>query len=391
MTDTIRVVPLPHSTVFHVYSERDTIQLDPVYQRASDIWTKEKKQLLIDSILNEYDLPKLYFHELQPPLVMGQNTYSFAIVDGKQRLEAIWGFINGSFALDDKFEYLRDPSIDAGGLTYGELGRTYPRLKSLFDSSSLPIHVIETRNIELIEDMFSRLNEAVPLNAPEKRNAFGGPLPRIIRRVTEHTFFSEKLPIKNARYRYMDLAIKFLYICYVAGLPNPRTQIVDPKAAIADTKKMYLDQFVKDLKVDSRGSAKARAAEQEAIQILDTMASRFVQSDDLLARIGMVLLYFHVFRLAQLAGVAEKVQRVELKRFEELRLANRKAAEEDITQASYDLLEFDTHAQTPNDSYAMRIRLRIFADTVGLPLGIAEFNGSSVPRDGNDLSVQRRG
>jgi hypothetical protein len=40
--------------------------------------------------------------------------------------------------------------------------------------------------------MFSRLNEAVPLNAAEKRSAIGGPMALAIREISEHSFFNEK-------------------------------------------------------------------------------------------------------------------------------------------------------------------------------------------------------
>ena len=63
-------------------------------------------------------------------------------------------------------------------MTYSDLGFKYPLLKARFDATSLSVISVRTEDIELIEDMFSRLNEAVPLNAPEKRNAFGGPLPK---------------------------------------------------------------------------------------------------------------------------------------------------------------------------------------------------------------------
>ena len=55
---------LPHSTVLSVYVERDAIWVDPEYQRQGEVWSLEKKQLLIDSIINRYDIPKLYFHKL---------------------------------------------------------------------------------------------------------------------------------------------------------------------------------------------------------------------------------------------------------------------------------------------------------------------------------------
>lgn len=59
--------------------------------------------------------------------------------------------------------------------------------------------------------MFSRLNEAVALNAAEKRNALGGPAPKAIRRVAMFPFFTKKLNISNKQYQHRDLAAKFLY------------------------------------------------------------------------------------------------------------------------------------------------------------------------------------
>jgi hypothetical protein len=64
---TFRVVGMPNSSLIRIYSERRFIQVDPDYQRMSEIWTLDKRQLLIDSILNEYDIPKLYFHAFQTP------------------------------------------------------------------------------------------------------------------------------------------------------------------------------------------------------------------------------------------------------------------------------------------------------------------------------------
>lgn len=54
----------------------------------------------------------------------------------------------------------------------------------------LPIVCVNTENddLDLIEDMFSRLNEAVPLNADEKRDAIGGPMTKVIKYVSSNSF-----------------------------------------------------------------------------------------------------------------------------------------------------------------------------------------------------------
>lgn len=72
--------------------ERNVINDSPPYQRESGIWSREKQQLFLDSLFNNYDVPKLYFHDLR-----GKHPkFKYAVIDGKQRLHAMWDF------LDDK-------------------------------------------------------------------------------------------------------------------------------------------------------------------------------------------------------------------------------------------------------------------------------------------------
>ncbi len=143
-----RIAPLTQSSVLLIYSERESIQTDPVYQRQGDVWPLDKRQLLIDSVLNSFDIPKIYFHAFVPPKSTDDGrVYEYAIIDGKQRREAIWAFIDGDFALDSSFKYLHDSTVSAGDLTYAELAKRYPRLKNRFDSTSLAIITIQTDDI----------------------------------------------------------------------------------------------------------------------------------------------------------------------------------------------------------------------------------------------------
>ena len=340
---TFNLSSLTLNTVLLVYSERETIQLDPDYQRASDIWNLEKRQLLIDSIVNGYDIPKIYFHKFLKPLKKGKRTFHYAIIDGKQRLESIWRFIDGKFPLADEAEYVRDSTLNLGGLTYVELGNNYPLLKARLDGYPLSIICVETDDLELIEDMFSRLNEAMALSAAEKRNAFGGPMPKLIRQTANHTFFKRCVPFTNSRYRHFDLAAKFL--------------LIEHANKIVDTKKVYLDSFVKDWKRRSTDSAKHVANSVE--NTLDAMANVFVDKDHLLRSIGMVTVYYHLFRLALAGDWVDKVSRTSLQKFEKRRKENRLIAEQDLGKADYALLEFDRLVQTPNDAYATDVRLRV--------------------------------
>jgi hypothetical protein len=48
--------------------------------------------------------------------------------------------------------------------------------------------------------------------------------------------------------------------------------------------------------------------------------------------------------------------------FESLRQKNRAKAEKDLAGADYDLIEFDRFSQSPNDSYALKLRLKVLLD-----------------------------
>ena len=92
----IQTTILKNSTIMLLFSERDEIQVDPEYQRKGGVWNKEKKQLLIDSILNDYDIPKIYFHDLPETQ---HNQYEYSVIDGRQRLETIWQFMSDEFVV----------------------------------------------------------------------------------------------------------------------------------------------------------------------------------------------------------------------------------------------------------------------------------------------------
>jgi hypothetical protein len=342
MKSPINIYPMPDSAILWINAKRGAIEVDPPYQREGDVWTLEKRQLLIDSILNGFDLPKLYFHRFAKPKDKGaQKSIEFAIIDGRQRLEAIWHFVDDKFSLAEDFKSYENPKVKAGGLTYSDLAKEYPSLKMRFDAKTLPVMIVETEDLDLIEEMFSRLNEAVPLNAAEKRNAFGGPMAKAIRDVAEHMFFKSCVAFSSKRYQYREVAVKFLYL--------------DREDAIADTKKVYLDRFVKDYR--GKSSKSVQHVVKSVSQVLDLMSTVFGQEDRLLRSQSMAVVYFLIFKKCSTDKWFAKVSRKTLLQFEELRAKNRVTAEQDITNAKYDLLEFDRMSvQGTNDALSLNFR-----------------------------------
>lgn len=340
---TFEVGSLHGASVWTLYRMRERIQADPEYQRQGEVWTLEKRQLLIDTLINRFDIPKIYLHKFAKPRVIKNKTYDYAVVDGRQRLETMWTFIDGKFGLSSDFEYFAAPSVAAHDMTYQELATKHPDLKTDFDNFQLNVITIETDDIDLIEEMFSRLNEAVPLTAAEKRNAWGGPVPKAIRDLAKVPFFPKKLPFENKRYRHYDLALKFL--------------LAQHQRCVVDTKKAYLDRFVKDREDEPKNAKLAFLKDAKAT--VSAMARAFTDDDPLLRSVGMIMIYFHVFRIAIDEGWIAEVTRQRFMNFEKLRRKNRMKAEENLSEANYDLVEFDRYAQSPNDSYAVKFRVKV--------------------------------
>jgi hypothetical protein len=342
--------PKKNSNILRLLFEQDTINLNPEYQRNGEIWGLEKRQLLIDSILNDYDIPKLYFHTL--PLYEKKKTgFEYAVIDGRQRIETIFKFINGEFPLSEDFTYLSDPTLKAQGYYYKDIAKNYPKLKMIFESFELPIICVETDDMELIDDMFLRLNEAVPLNASEKRNAIGGPLVQTIKRLSKHEFFKNKIKISNKRFQHLEIAIRLLFIEHYL--------IYDGK--YYDTKKVFLDSLVKKYKLNSQ--LKAKTIELKVSSILDKMVDIFADNDTLLRTQSIIPIYYLTIRKAIEIQQLSKITRAKLLNFRKDISENKITAEIDISNANFDLIEFDRMSlQGTNDASSIRDRSRILME-----------------------------
>lgn len=350
----IKTNPLKNSTIIWLFSERDTIKLNPPYQRMGGVWTKEKKQLLIDSILNDYDIPKIYFHVYDRDTA-SKKGFQYAVIDGRQRLETIWEFIDGDFAISEDFDYQKDKSIKLKGLSYYDISQLYPKIKIQFDSFTLPVVGVETDEIDLIEDMFSRLNEAVPLNAAEKRNAIGGDLVRAIREISDLDLFKKKVKFTNKRYQHREIAARFLLI--EDSLLNENRLI--------DTKKVYLDSLARRY---SKGKNEVvQNLKVRVEKVISLMEAVFTKKDQLLRAQGNMVVYYLLFRNAFNKGKVSKIDRQKLLDFQRELKRNRRLAERSYEKSSFALLEYDRLTQQgTNDASNIKERVSVLSNFIGI-------------------------
>ncbi len=118
--------PWPLATICGPIRER--IDTRPDYQRPL-VWSRPQKQLLIDTILRGYDVPKLYWRRV------GKNPDRYEVVDGQQRLHAVWDFFDGRYPLASDSDPINRHK--AAGLGYSEL---HDELRIQFDT--YPLHVM---------------------------------------------------------------------------------------------------------------------------------------------------------------------------------------------------------------------------------------------------------
>lgn len=172
-----------------LYRRRDRIEM-PEFQRG-EVWTGEKKRLLIDTILQGWHLPKLYFRKI--------DDYSFECVDGQQRLTAIWEFY------DYNLELSAATAKKYGALLYKDLP---DHVTDDIDDFELDIEEIQDADDGELDELFQRLQLSTPLNSPERLNAITGEMHDFVKKVSRDAFFAKTIAVNDTRFAHFDICRK---------------------------------------------------------------------------------------------------------------------------------------------------------------------------------------
>lgn len=177
-----------------IFKRRDRYDV-PDWQRQK-VWNRDKKQMLIDSILRGWKLPKFYFIESA-----GDN---YLVEDGQQRLNAIWEFFSNELPLSD------EASKRYGGARYyRDLTRDF---SDAFDDFEIEYDLISEASDEELKEFFQRLQGGMPLTSSEKLNAVESELTNYCRSMTNHKLFRETIAVPNTRYAHFDIMTKVAMI-----------------------------------------------------------------------------------------------------------------------------------------------------------------------------------
>lgn len=154
------------------FYERNQLQkynFEPEYQRRGDVWSEGKQSFLIDSILKNYPMPPIFLHQV---IDSATGATKYNVIDGKQRLNAILKFINNEIELPSDYDVGPFGDSRLNGKKFSDLEGELQEFKMQFWRYVLSVEYIETEDVDVINNVFDRLNRnGEPLEPQELRKA----------------------------------------------------------------------------------------------------------------------------------------------------------------------------------------------------------------------------
>lgn len=330
------------------------LDLEPSFQRRSELWSRYKRAHLIDSILNGYDVPKFYVADF----TLGRSSLNakrlpYAVVDGKQRFNAVFDYLADEFPLNASSVYEAAPEIEIKGLRFSELRKLAPTLAAKISGFTPTVMSIVTDDRRRISEMFVRLNSGEAANSAEKRNAQPGPVPELVRELVLHPFFRHRVSFATKRMADHQLATKLLMMEYHGGA--------------VDTKASNMDRFVK-MAADKVGAAsldpptdqeenelkRLSSVKDAVVENLEGLHEVFRDRDPLLKASGRIPVYYWIVR--QHRQVIPNFRDF-LEGFEERVLRAMRMSRDHVGRQDPKMLNYYTLSRTSNDQHSVRGRI----------------------------------
>lgn len=162
--------------------------VDDTYQRRS-VWSEKDKIRLVETILLNLIIPELFFWKAETDPETGTSITH--IVDGQQRIKAIYSFINNEFKL--KPQYLLDEKIKESysNKYFKDIDANVK--KAFWNYQLMVIDIDPSATRADIITMFNRLNLTdYNLNDQEKRNSLSGEFAALAREISDAPIWEEK-------------------------------------------------------------------------------------------------------------------------------------------------------------------------------------------------------
>lgn len=218
------IVPMDIS-IKDFFDYREDYVTRPPYQRKV-VWSKQKKQALMDSLFRRYYIPRLVVREVR----FSEGQTSLEVIDGQQRITTVQDFFDNRYRLPQSLE---DLDAKLPGLFYKDLDSHVRK----FVDKSLKYQVDKIMNIEkphnvkhqiTATEIFWRLQQGESLNSMEIAHAQLSSLTRnfIVKYADDQTFnyedyqpvdqnphkvpFFSLLDVSNSRMKHLQFMARFI-------------------------------------------------------------------------------------------------------------------------------------------------------------------------------------
>ncbi len=288
--------------IFTMFDEGKLI-VDDTYQRRS-VWSEKDKVRLIETILLQLVIPELFFWKADTDPETGISTTH--IVDGQQRIKAIYSFINNEFKL--KPQYLLDEnSKEKYANKYFKDLDTETR-KTFWNYQLMIIEIDSAATRDDIITMFNRLNLTdYNLNDQEKRNSVSGEFAALAREISDNPLWDEKRLFTGPDVKRM----KDVEFCASIIL-------LHRKGIIDQTDQSALNQAYEELQVGYKDAEQDKEAVCAAIETIATFFTSDNVTKFLRRKAQLYTLFSVVFYMQRENIVIEQCQKDRLEYFVKL-------------------------------------------------------------------------
>lgn len=192
---------------------KEQIMFKTKFQRGGT-WKPKNKRYFMDTIRRNWKTSKI--------VLWKRTNNEYVCVDGQQRLNTIFSFVDPK----NGFSFSEKGSGSFSGKKFKDLDKDE---RDRIEKYEFDVELISKASINDVADFFIRLQEGVALIPAEKLNAILGDVRDFVCEVSQHSFFTETISLRDYRFSHNYLSAQIILLTKY-GLHNLKS---------SDLKDMY--------------------------------------------------------------------------------------------------------------------------------------------------------